>query len=147
MTDPIPARNQYALAALKDQRSRHAGEIAQLESQVRLKREALDHIDAVLKLFAPEIDPESLPARRARKGTPYPIDNLSRRILGVLRRRGEPMPCGEVIDALAAEMGFPENAAAVIADRVRYRLRDLKRREHSPVLKTGSRGDAMWSLR
>ena len=147
MTDPIANRNQYALAALKEQRALHAGQLAQLESQVRLKREALSHIDAVLKMLAPEIDPKAIPARRARKGMPYPIDNLSRRIMGVIRRRGEPMPSCDVIDVIVGEMAFTENATALVGNRVRHGLKHLSRRENGAVLKTGSRRDAMWSLR
>ncbi len=113
MTDPTANRDQYAPAALKEQRTLHAGQPAQLENQARTKREALAHIDAVLRMFAPEVDPESIPARRARKGTAYPVDNLSRRIMGVLRCRGEPMPYAEVIDVTAAEIGFPDDAAGV----------------------------------
>ncbi len=61
----------------------------------------------MLKLFAPELDLEAIPARRERKGMPYPIDNLSRRIMGVLRRRGEPMLSCDVIDAIVAEWDCP----------------------------------------
>ncbi len=49
-----------------------SGELADLERQSRAQRVTLVHIDAVLALFAPEVDPEALPARRPRKDASYP---------------------------------------------------------------------------
>ena len=146
MTTTDTPRNQYATAALKEHRATVAGELAQLESQVAIKREALGHLDAVLRMFAPEVDPEGLPKRRSRRDNPYPIPNATRRILGILRRRGEPMSSPDVIDALSAEMAFGPEGDHAVAARVRYALRDLAK-DGGPVLKTGWRAEAMWSVR
>ncbi len=138
--------NLYATAALKRRRSILAGELAAMESQARLKREALAHIDAVLRMFAPDLDPGAIPDRRPRSGQSYPIAGLSRRILGILRRHGAPMHLHDVADALVAEMGFPAEARPFVIGRARFSLRDLYKKECGSVVKTGSRMEAMWSL-
>ena len=138
-------RNQYVVASLKDRRSLLAGELRQLESQARLKAEALAHLDAVLSMYAPEIDAKALPVRVQRPNHPWRVIGLSRRIRGVLRRHGAVMASSEVVDAIMAEMGFPSEAHRVVAHAVRYALRNLAISDPS-VVKEGERAEARWSL-
>ena len=140
-------RNRYVTAALKERRAVLAGELQQLRSQATLKVEALAHVDAVLAMFAPEVDPNAIPARRTPPDNPFCVPHAARRILAILRRRGEPMSTQDVAGTLIAELGFGLEAAASVAQRCRIALRDLSKGERAQVLKTGYRTGAMWSLR
>ena len=138
-------RNRYVTAALKERRSILAGELRHLEQQIRLATDALTHVDAVLAMYAPEVDAKALPVRVHRPSQPYKVPNLSCRIRDVLRRYGSPMPMGDVVTTLVSEMGFPAEAARAISPSVRYTLRNLAQ-EHGSVLKTGERETALWSI-
>jgi hypothetical protein len=49
--------DRYALSALKNKRATLAGEVVQLERQLRHRRESLVHVDACLRL----LDPATVP--------------------------------------------------------------------------------------
>src|SRR5437763_15231367 len=61
---PLPDEQPVAVNALRNMRAKIAGEIAMHEGEVRQRRADLVHIDAVLRLFDPDTDPEGLPVRK-----------------------------------------------------------------------------------
>ncbi len=93
-------RNRYVSATFKERRSILAGELRQLEQEMRTKAEALAHVDAVLAMYAPEVDVRTLPVRRPRSNTTYAVPDLSRRIRDVLRRRSVPIAASDVVGAI-----------------------------------------------
>ncbi len=140
-------RNRYVTAALKERRAILAGELQQLRTQAARHVDALAHVDAVLAMFAPEVDPNAIPLRRVPAENPHCVPHAARRILAILRRRGEAMSTADIAATLSAELGFGPEAAAGVAQRCRIALRDLSKGERASVLKTGWRTGAMWSLR
>ena len=140
-----PLRNRYVTAALKERRSTIAGELRELEDQAKVKAASLSHIDAVLAMYAPEVDAKALPVRRPRPGRPYAVVGLSRCIRDVLRRRSEPMATLDVAEAIIAEMGFPAEATRSVATAVRYALHNLAKSGTS-VVKEGEQAGTRWSL-
>ena len=138
-------RNRFVTASLKERRSLVAGELREIEQAAKRKAETLAAIDAVLAMYAPEIDATALPVRVQRPAKPYSVPGLFRRIRGVLRRHGAVMASSEVVDAIMAEMGFPSEAHRVVAHAVRYALRNLAISDPS-VVKEGERAEARWSL-
>ena len=57
------------------------------------------------------------------------------------------MATADVVEAIAAEMGFEPEGIRAIHDRVGSTVRNLYKDGARPVLKTGERAEAMWSLR
>src|SRR3954454_4808231 len=76
----------HIVAALKDKRAELAGSIADLEKRVGQHRADLLHVDAVLRLFAPEFEPATIPPRAVRHPNNwFKPGELARLLLEVLR--------------------------------------------------------------
>src|SRR3954462_9134641 len=61
MTEP------HVVAALKDKRAELSGSIAALEKRIGQHRTDLLHVDAVLRLFAPDLEPATIPSKAVRQ--------------------------------------------------------------------------------
>ena len=76
----------HVVAALKDKRAELSGSIADLEKRIGQHRADLLHVDAVLRLFAPEIEPATIPPRAVRRPNSwFRPGELARLVLEVLR--------------------------------------------------------------
>jgi hypothetical protein len=75
------------VAALSRKRRDIAFEIGELEREAEVKRQELIHLDAVLRMFAPDTDPEAVPARlrRPRRRDYFAHGEMSRRCFDMLR--------------------------------------------------------------
>src|SRR4029079_2678067 len=76
----------HVVAALKDKRAELSGSIADLEKRIGQHRADLLHVDAVLRLFAPEFEPATIPPRAVRRPNSwFKPGELARLLLEVLR--------------------------------------------------------------
>ena len=76
----------HVVAALKDKRAELSGSIADLEKRIGQHRADLLHVDAVLRLFAPEFEPATIPPRAVRRPNSwFRPGELARLVLEVLR--------------------------------------------------------------
>ena len=76
----------HVVAALKDKRAELSGSIADLEKRIGQHRADLLHVDAVLRLFAPEFEPTTIPPRAVRRPNSwFKPGELARLVLDVLR--------------------------------------------------------------
>ena len=138
--------NQYATAALKELRAILTGEVAHLQKELVRASAALEHVDGVLGIVAPDFAPGTIARRRIAIANPYPLPHVTRTVLSVLRRHGAPMHAQEVAEALAAELGYPPEAAHSLLARVRYSLRNASKTGSRRVTRIGSRRDVRWAL-
>ena len=137
--------NKYALAALKKRRAETAGEITDLKKQLAWRQSQLDHLDATLLIFDPEIDPRTLPVSRPRKRVKlFKQGELGRLILDALRRAGKPLGTHEITTALLTAGGYGESARPSLAPRVRGNLAYQEGRR--AVTKAGTGKAVVWSL-
>jgi hypothetical protein len=113
----------YAIAGLRRKRARIAGEIIAAQRALDRRREDLAQIDAVLRIFAADCDPEMIPAiRPSSHGLFFSHGQLPRLCLTVLREAGGPKSFGQIADQVAAIKGL------LIADgHVRKHVRDTIR--------------------
>ena len=82
----------HVVSALVSKRAEIAGLIARTERQLGQFRADLVHLDARLRLFAPELEPKTILARRIRQADLwFEQGELPRRVLDALRRAGEPI--------------------------------------------------------
>ena len=76
----------HVVAALKDKRAELYGSITDLEKRIGQHRADLLHVDAVLRLFAPEFEPATIPPRAVRRPNSwFKPGELARLVLEVLR--------------------------------------------------------------
>ena len=137
--------NRYALAALKTQRGRLAGEIADLKKRLAWAEGQLVHVDATIHLLSPSTDTGSLPAIRPQKRIKlFRQGELGRMIIDALRRAGKPLETRDVVTAVLKAGGHGESARPAMAPRVRGNLAYLERAKK--VTKTGKAASAKWSL-
>jgi hypothetical protein len=59
-----PGDNNVAINALIRKRAEIAGQIREFEHQTDQLRAEMIHVDSVLRLFAPDIETEKIPAKR-----------------------------------------------------------------------------------
>jgi hypothetical protein len=76
----------HVVASLKDKRAELSGSIADLEKRIGQHRADLLHVDAVLRLFAPEFEPATILPRAVRRPNGwFKPGELARLVLEVLR--------------------------------------------------------------
>ena len=77
----------HVVSALVDKRAELTGQIVRIEQQLGRVRADLVHIDATIRLFAPKLEPETIPPKviRRRDGWFEPGE-VKRRVLDTLRR-------------------------------------------------------------
>ena len=139
--------NKYALAALRERRAELAGEIAQAERRLAYLREMVAHVDATIRLFDPEADPDTIPRKKPYKRVKlFGAGKLNRLILDTLREAGRPMTTQEVIAAIVTRLGYGEDAGKAMSHRVRANLAYLVRSRPEEVRKEGERAGARWTL-
>ena len=61
--------DRYALTALRKKRATIAGEIVQLERQVRHRMDMLQHVDACLRILDPSIEVDAIPTGSLHSGS------------------------------------------------------------------------------
>src|SRR5439155_19434842 len=105
---PIPNEQPVAVNALSNKRAQIAGMIAMHEGEARQLRAELIHIDAVLRLFDPETDPEGLPIRKAfpRRMAYFAKGQVSRRVYDAIR--DGTTSANELADAATSQKGSPQ---------------------------------------
>jgi hypothetical protein len=82
----------HVVSALANKRAEIAGMIARAQQQLGQFRADLVHLDATIRLFAPAMEPETIPPKRIRQSDLwFEPGGLSRRVLDALRRAGAPM--------------------------------------------------------
>ncbi len=91
----------HVVSALRDKRSEVSGLIADLERRIAQQRADLVHVDAVLRLYAPDLEAASIAVRAVRRDHGwFKRGELSRLVLDVLRITPVPM----TLKAIATEV-------------------------------------------
>ena len=97
---------QWGVKALRKKRAEIAGDIAQLQVQVRHRRRDLKRVDDILRILAPGSDPTTIPAKKPVKHlNVFRHGQLNALILGILGASKTPMTNIAVLEALMARPG------------------------------------------
>ena len=139
----------HVVSALVDKRAELAGQIVRVEQQLGQFRADLIHIDATIRLFAPDIRPETIQSKviRRRDGWFEPGE-VKRRVLDTLRRSDQPMGAPEVVRAVMSERGLDpadRSAFAKVQSKVGANLRQLAARGVL-IRSTGKHGAVLWGI-
>jgi len=119
MADPI------VVSQLIAKRSELAGIIDAKRGELNAILRDLDHLDAVIKLFAPEKVPELLPVKRRASDRVFARHELTRRIFNILREAERPMTARQITDQIVEDKKTDVDPAQ-LKGRV---VRALKRQE------------------
>src|ERR1019366_8794902 len=91
----------HVISALRAKRAEVSGYIHDLEKKVKRMRANLAHIDATIRVFAPDLNPDSIPPkRRYRRSRYFAKGELSRRCLDMLRVAAGKQPTPNMSEAL-----------------------------------------------
>ena len=73
----------HVVSALVDKRAEIAGQITRFEQQLGQFRADLTHVDATIRLFAPDLEPGTIPAKVIRRsdGADYASGEVKRRAI------------------------------------------------------------------
>jgi hypothetical protein len=116
----------HVVSALKTKRSQVAGQIEALQGQLRQATIDLDHVEAALRLFDPEVD---LAALSPRKVAPILYDtkgDTGRIILETLRTSMRPLSTAQVNEAVMKARALDTNDRALCRMMMRRTNANLK---------------------
>jgi len=119
----------YALEALKRKRADMTGEIARCHARLQQLSEDLEHVDATIRLFAPDFVAESIlpkvfvpPKSWSKRG------EMSRAVLSILRVAKGPLTTREIAAMIVQQRGLESDTGIlnVMVRRVGHVLRDKR---------------------
>jgi hypothetical protein len=97
----------HVVSALVAKRSEVAGAIADLERKAAQQRADLVHVDAVLRLYAPELEADCIPSRAVRRRNGwFKSGELVRMVLDILRIAPAPMSGKEIAAVVMVRRGL-----------------------------------------
>ena len=122
----------HFVSAMVDKRAEIAGQITRFEQQLGQFRADLTHVDATIRLFAADLEPDTIPAKVIRRSDGwFEAGEVKRRVLDTLRRSGEPMRAPDVVRTVMVEKGLDpadRRAFATVQLKVGSNLRRLAAR-------------------
>ena len=138
----------HVVSALTNKRAEIAGMIARAQQQIGQFRADLAHVDATIRLFAPAMEPETIPAKRIRQSDlRFEPGGLSRRVLDALRRAGAPIRAPDLVRAVMIENGLDPADRADFA-HVQWKVRDTLKRlsKRGLVASDGAGHGVLWRI-
>ncbi|HKM64533.1 MAG TPA: hypothetical protein VJY39_18775, partial [Acidisphaera sp.] len=119
----------HVVSALANKRAEMAGLIARAQQQIgQFRADHLAHLDATMRLFAPAMEPETIPPKRIRQtDLRFEPGGLSRRVLDVLRRAAAPIRAPDLVRAVMIDNGLDPADRANFA-HVQWKVRDTLKR-------------------
>jgi hypothetical protein len=122
----------HVVSALVDKRAEIAGQIARCEQQLGQFRADLTHVDATIRLFAPDLQVSTIPAKVIRRSDGwFESGEVKRRVLDTLRRAARPMRAPDVVRTVMTEKGLDpadRRTFATVQQKVGFSLRQLTAR-------------------
>lgn len=116
----------FVISGLKNKRARIAGEIAQTQQLLDQRRAELAQIDAVIRMFTPDCNPDMIPPIRpsGRQDLFFSYRELPRMCLNILRAAKGPMRLDHIVDRVVLLKGFEleGHLRKHVTDRVRATL-------------------------
>ena len=138
----------HVVSALTNKRAEIAGMIARAQQQIGRFRADLAHVDATIRLFAPAMEPETIPAKRIRQSDlRFEPGGLSRRVLDALRRAGAPIRAPDLVRAVMIDNGLDPADRADFA-HVQWKVRDTLKRlsKRGLVASDGAGHGVLWRI-
>jgi hypothetical protein len=141
MADP------HVVTALIAKRAEIDGEIERTEKQLRKLRDALEHIDETLRLFAPDAMPELIrPKVRTARADWASHGEQTRRALDILRHaNGEKLSTREITLRVMRDRGLDTSRSKLVL-AVTRRMNNALRRQRKLGLLESERYHGAWAV-
>lgn len=139
--------DSFVISGLKRKRARLDGEIRALQRALGQRQEERAMIDAVLRMFAPDCNPDMIPPiRPGSHGLFFGYRELPRLCLDALREGGKPVALGVVVEWIIATKGLilDGHLRKHVTDVTRAALLRLERR--GVVRRVLVEPDVWWEL-
>lgn len=138
----------HAVHALKRKRAHIAGFVADHERKARYWREALAHVDATLRLFSADLDPDQIPPTRPhRKSRYFDGPELARVILDELRKaNGEPRSAADLLAAAVKIGDVPAQPHVRVTLKQRIINYLNTKEKEGELVRVGLTHNARWTL-
>jgi len=123
--------SSFVISGLRQKRARIAGEIAQARKVIDQRTEELAAVDTVLRLFAPDCNPDMIPPiKPASHGLFFQYRELGRICMDVLRDAKGPVTLDRVVAVAIEVKGLPDDARLRkhVTDTCRASLGRMERR-------------------
>jgi hypothetical protein len=143
----VTQENQHTINALIRKRAEIAGQIENLQGQLKKAVLDLDNVEATLRLFAPTIDMTTIGARRVPTAHHAFRGEVSRIVLETLRTAVAPMMTNSIAERVMAERGLDTADIAlkrVIVNRVSACLRHWEKKRGAVRSMPGPGQSRMW---
>jgi len=138
----------HVISALRAKRAEISGYIHDLEKKIKRQRSNLAHVDAAIRIFAPNLNPDTIPPKRSYRRTRYfAKGEMSRSCLDTLRdAQGRALATIEIARTIVAAKGLPDDPALIqsLAERAQSLLRNFSKR--GAIIKHGKGPSIRWSL-
>jgi hypothetical protein len=126
--------DSFVLPGLKRKRAEIAGIVADLKKQIRRHQATLAHLDASIKLWAPDTRPDRIPNKRLYvRNRVFKPGEMPRLALDILRTATESMTTAEIGAAMIARKGASvadePNLLRFTSDRASMVLAKLEKRK------------------
>jgi hypothetical protein len=124
-----PMNESHAVAVLKERRAELEGKIRRDEQQLRTSRRLLEHLDRTLQFLDPSLEITDVHARRSHAASWAQRGEMSRMLLGLLRKADHPLSAQELSVLLVAERGLSsrdKRLMTAMRSRVGTALRGLR---------------------
>lgn len=135
---------QHVISALKAKRAEIAGKLAGLAKEIALHQADLQHVDATLRLFAPDFAPEAIrPKQQRMHSIWFRRGERARLTFDILRAARAPLTAIEIVQRLMAAKNIdPGDGRA--QECIRQTVYELLRHAHAKgtVERTGNPGEA-----
>jgi hypothetical protein len=138
----------HVVAALRDKRAELSGTIVDLEKRLGQHRADLLHVDAVLRLFAPDLEPAAIAPRAVRRGNEwFRPGELARLVLDVLRTAPAPLSIRAITGQVMQRHGLePQDART--AERLRKPVTNALTRQAADLVERLQDGTLVtWRVR
>ncbi|CAO3439926.1 hypothetical protein [Azospirillum doebereinerae] len=139
----------HVVSALREKRAEISGAILELEKRMAQHRADLVHLDATLRLFAPELEPEGIAPRKppAARSHYFATGELARRCLDTLRMTEGRVVAEEIAVAAMRDKGLDPEDRKTRSDFIQRVLNTLTAlKGKGTVEKIGNGLGARWRL-
>ncbi|KAA0567874.1 hypothetical protein [Azospirillum sp. Sh1] len=140
----------HVVSALREKRAEISGAILELENRMAQHRADLVHLDATLRLFAPELEPESIVPKKppAARSHYFATGELARRCLEALRMaEGRVVAAEEIAVAAMRDKGLDPEDRKTRSDFIQRVLNTLTAQKgKGTVEKIGNGLGVRWRL-
>lgn len=138
--------NHPTLSALRNLHADLAGQLQANEEKADSLRNDMRHVEAVIKLIAPNYSLRPIAVRRRKPNPYFKRGTIFRSVLELLRTAPEPMTASEITSRLLAGKGVPEPSREDFRNLFGGVQSSLRNNDGVTVQTVGEGKPAKWAL-